>query len=189
MLLWILAVSGSALVLTQSSLTAPLRERLSRYAQERPSDSRTWPPCPGCSAHRAWRVKAAIAKLISCPMCSGFWLGAFWAMMLMIDNTWRALPWPAFHGIARLAAAGFAGSIASALAVAAWLALSYAATALSLMGSGPKMRVPPKMRPAYTNTLIDTFVCACGEAVPPGGTHALTDRCGDKPTELVKKGE
>ncbi len=139
MTIWILAVAGSALVLTQSSLTAPLREWLdsasrqaaltrelrNSYEQERRAHPDT-PPIRSIPFTRAWsHVSSALAKLASCPMCSGFWLGMGWAWYLVNRG---ALP--GFVGMAF--AYGFAGSIVSALAVAMWLALGEACAALGL---------------------------------------------------------
>jgi hypothetical protein len=104
-LLWALGVAGAALVLTQSSLTAPLRSALDRAAG-------------GQSFGR--HPARVLAKLTACPMCSGFWIGALFARL--------------FHVVAphELAAHAFAGSLASALAVQAWLWLGETAAAAGL---------------------------------------------------------
>lgn len=135
LLLWLLAVTGSALVLTQSTITKPLRDVFERYIEERKEDYKTWPPCQGCAAYRGWMLRRSIGKLINCPMCSGFWLGIAWSMILGIVS---------FHGLsprdyiqcARLFGVGigyaFGGSIASAVAVAMWITLQEMHQALAL---------------------------------------------------------
>ena len=121
LLFWALAVAGTALVLTQSSLTRWIRDGLARaathaakataldraYAARRRED----PTLP--RARRRWHLAAAshplelAAKLVACPMCSGFWIGAVWAHVLGV--CW---PW--------LFAFGCGGSYAAAIGVAAW---------------------------------------------------------------------
>src|SRR5690349_11548724 len=99
--LWALAVAGAALVLTQSSITAPVRDALAwierrlRTARER--HRLLAPP------HELARL---LAKLTACPMCCGFWIGAVSARLT-------------FGGpVAWIILCGFAGSLAGALAVA-----------------------------------------------------------------------
>lgn len=155
MTLWLLAVAGSALVLTQSSLTEAMRTYLLRRAP-------------------------VLGKLVSCPMCSGFWLGMhWWAAML------GARKQDAAHEIVRMFASGFAGSIVSALAVALWLALGEAYAALGLYRflrspGGPsdgRARIPKHMKPAYANHTPSLYVCACGETVTAGSAHVMGPRC------------
>ncbi len=167
MIVWLLAVAGSALVLTQSSITAPMREWL--LARE-----------------------SFLGKLVSCPMCSGFWLGALWGVFLLPLTIPAATGPHWFPMCIRIVANGFGGSIVSALAVAAWLALSEAQAISYLWRSRnsapvpgtPKMHVPLKMRPAFINGTSTIFFCACGEAVPAGCVHSLTERCGAVKTEI-----
>jgi hypothetical protein len=108
-LIWALAVAGSALILTQSSIMSPIRDALagaekrlftlrivfdlSRTADVHVPDDdsgNNWKRLPRAmrwpvaAAHRA---AAALSKLATCPMCSGFWLGAFWTRVLL------AAPW------------------------------------------------------------------------------------------------
>lgn len=127
MLLWAFAVAGSALVLTQSSITAPLREWLIRKGPpvvlgftkeelsflERGGELRP-SPAPGIGA----RFAKLFSKLVSCPMCSGFWFGLVWSYAL------------GDRGVS-FAAHGFGGSVVSAIAVALWLLLVEATSALA----------------------------------------------------------
>ena len=130
-LIWLLATAGSALVLTQSTITEPLRRALARYAEQKADDHRTWPPCPKCRAWYPWQVKSAVAKLVSCPMCSGFWFGLGWAAVLGARGP-------------ILAAHAFGGSVVSALAVAAWIALIEAQQALALWRYNNSKDPPPE---------------------------------------------
>ena len=68
---WALAVAGSVLVLTQSSILRPAREWLADVAAR-------------ATGRRAAVLRGA-AKLVSCPMCSGSWLGAIWAASMGLD--------------------------------------------------------------------------------------------------------
>lgn len=87
--IWILLVAGAGLVLTQSLLTASFR---------------------GWLAKRSCWVAKILSKLISCPMCAGFWIGLGGALGL------------GFRG-AEAGALAFGGSIVSALSVSLWLSL------------------------------------------------------------------
>lgn len=100
MFLFLLAVAGTALILTQSSIAAPLRDWLS-------NDKSAW--------SQSW------AKLVSCPMCAGFWIGLAWGTA-MLDPTF---------GMA-IFVYGPAGSLASAIGVAIWLLLVEAHGAIAL---------------------------------------------------------
>jgi hypothetical protein len=96
--LWCLTVAGSALVLTQSTLTAPVRAQLARSVRFR-----------------------TLGKLLTCPMCSGFWLGIGGALALVSEA----------HGLV-LFCYGFAGSLVSALGVGLWLLLGELTAAAGL---------------------------------------------------------
>lgn len=146
-----LATAGSALVVTQSSICAPLRDWL---------------------AARHGKLSQLAAKLVSCPMCSGFWLGGAWGVAFGARDV-------------HFAASAFAGSLASALLVATWLALgeSYASLGLWRFLKTPKpaeepgpLRVPRFMTPAWHNPWEkhpNEVRCACGAIVGPGQTHAV----------------
>lgn len=169
MILWVAAVAGSALVLTQSSLTEGMRAFLLKHVP-------------------------ILGKLASCPMCSGFWLGMAWAWGPILGRTMsHGAPWQSVAGpIAQLFACisyGFAGSVASALTVALWLALGEAYAALGLYRfmhspGGPsdgKARIPKHMKPAFANDTPRNYVCTCGESVCVGCVHVMGPRC--EPTE------
>ena len=117
----ILAAAGSALVLTQSSITAPLRDALGALAEGADTAARARADLgsPGRADRLVPRAFRLAAKLTSCPMCAGFWIGLAWAVAL------------GSRGVV-LVALGFAGSLVSALLVALWLALSEAHAALAL---------------------------------------------------------
>lgn len=108
---WCLSVAGGGLVLTQSSLTQRFR---------------------GWLGQRPGRYSRFLFKLVSCPMCSGFWIGLIGAAILGV----RGL---------EVAALGFAGSIVSALSVSSWLFLGEATSALGLWRY--KESVPPDLHP------------------------------------------
>lgn len=153
--LWALAVAGGALVLTQSSITAPLRDglaaaekrllaarvvaRIARRPQavdygthgaivDAPS---SWPRLPRAlrwPVAAAHRLVALLAKLTACPMCSGFWIGAVAGRVLFTaPSSWTV-------------ACGFAGSLASALAVALWL---WAGETTAAFGLWRYLNTPP----------------------------------------------
>lgn len=107
MLLFLFAVMGSALTLTQSSIAAPIRSFF-ESRQERSG------------------VCKVAAKLSACPMCAGFWLGAAWCLALQCASI------ATLAGCVYVVAHGFAGSIVSALGVALWLLLTEATNAASL---------------------------------------------------------
>lgn len=203
MILWILAVAGSVLVLTQSSITEPIRTWLANssrqaiavrdlrkaYNSERKRNT-SMPELRPAMLTRIWsHVSSLLVKLSSCPMCCGFWLGAIWGASLLPLTIPAATGSHWFPMAIRIFANGFSGSIVSAISVAAWLALSEAQAVSYLWRSrntkpdAPRMRVPLKMCPAFVNHTPTVFFCACGEAVPVGASHVLTDRCGDERTE------
>jgi len=116
---WLLAVAGSALVLTQSSIAAPIRNGFDRLAKR----SGTWfLHDPEALTPHVFRLAA---KLTACPMCSGFWLGIAWASVFF-DIAWHDFGARGRHDAALLIALGFAGSFASAVGVALWLMLNEA---------------------------------------------------------------
>lgn len=141
--IWLLATAGSALVLTQSSIAAPLRDWLAYLASDpHRCEHETGGARCRLSAHthgqhllslathperRRARIAAVASKLVNCPMCSGFWLGLAWAAVL------------GWHGVMILAL-GFGGSITSALAVAMWILLQETHQAVALW----RYNNPPK---------------------------------------------
>lgn len=102
MILFLLAVTGSALLLTQSVIFAPLRDAIALLTDAINNRER------GVKA----KVAGALAKLASCPMCAGFWMGLAWGTCMFR---------PSFA--VALFCYGPAGSLMSALGVAAWLLL------------------------------------------------------------------
>ena len=135
--IWLLATAGSALVLTQSTITEPLRRRLDRIARDAAVVSLVHDgSLPRQPATVRWvlgqfrRAASAAAKLVSCPMCSGFWFGLGWSAALGTRG-------PA------LVAHAFGGSIVSALAVAVWIALIEAQQALALWRYNNSKDPPP----------------------------------------------
>ncbi len=173
MIAWFLAVTGSVLVLTQSSITAPVRAWLTNE-----------PAANHGILPKIAVVRLGFGKLVSCPMCSGFWLGMAWAWYLMNRGALPPLVGGAF-------VYGFGGSAVAALAVAMWLALGEAYAALSLYrylsqsDPRPKVLIPPKMKPAFANWTPTLFVCACGESVAAGCAHVMGPRCNGEPTEIA----
>lgn len=174
---WALAVAGAALVLTQSSITRPLRDGLAAaeqrlmvrtilYSAPGPKPAAdfgthgavAWRPpsrlvrWPTAWAHAAVKL---LAKLTACPMCSGFWIGAAAARVLLTaPSSW-------------LVAGGFAGSLASALAVALWL---WAGETTAAFGLWRYLHTPP----------------------PPDASHELRGepaRCCDMPTKEPEEPE
>lgn len=122
--IWALATAGSALVLTQSTIAKPLREWLSDESGQRRLDGAIQQYLEHGGKLRPYRAYVRtwtqpLAKLVNCPMCSGFWLGLAWAVIL------------GARGVLALAHA-FGGSIVSALAVAAWILLQEAHQAFAL---------------------------------------------------------
>lgn len=117
MTLFILAVAGSALLLTQSVIFAPLREWFAQEAAHRLATSLRISINIERGSERlnlvAHRALISLAKLVSCPMCAGFWLGLAWGTGLF---------WPISFPVAFLAY-GPAGSLVSAIGVAVWLLL------------------------------------------------------------------
>lgn len=133
LILWLVAVAGSALVLTQSSLTAPVREWLKTVENRLLAARAVFDLSRAVSVDGQWRklsrastwpvafahvLAGLTAKLISCPMCSGFWFGLSWSYAFGDSGV-------------SLAAHGFGGSIVSAIAVALWLLLVEATSALA----------------------------------------------------------
>ncbi len=102
---WALVVAGSALILTQSVIARPLRDYLAREAERRQG--------------RAGDAARALAKIAHCPMCSGAWLGAGWALAGGFDAA----------GVFWLA---FGGSYVAAIAVALWQFITESKAALEL---------------------------------------------------------
>ncbi len=153
-LFWALAVAGSALVLTESAITKPIREWLDRLESRSALYAASGRMRKTKSATRIvigddriklgdlslrQRAIAAIhrpiwlaSKIVACPMCSGFWLGAFWYLALREWSPAWLTARAVLHDIAAIVAFGFAGSIASAIGVAVWLLLGEAYAALSL---------------------------------------------------------
>ena len=145
-IIWFLATAGSALVLTQSTITERFRNWLSSasqqaaatrdlriaYESQRRRDPAMFPAIRRIPMTRAWSyVLPWFAKLVSCPMCSGFWFGLGWAAAL------------GTRGVA-LAAHALGGSVVSALAVAAWIALIEAQQALALWRYNNSKDPPPE---------------------------------------------
>ncbi len=137
-IIWFLATAGSALVLTQSTIAAPLRDWLGKHAELSARIAHLLKvncgPCSrrtvATSGARATLFQSA-TKLVSCPMCSGFWFGLGWAAALGTRG-------PA------LVAHAFGGSVVSALAVAAWIALIEAQQALALWRYNNSKDPPPE---------------------------------------------
>lgn len=117
MILTILAAAGSALVLTQSSLTAPVRSLLDRHVAS--YERSVFAPAFERRSKLYLLLMRIAAKLLACPMCAGFWLGLVWSAAL------------GARGV-ELMALGFAGSLASAILVALWLALAETHASLGL---------------------------------------------------------
>ena len=137
-IIWFLATAGSALVLTQSTIAEPLRRWLDRIARGATVVSLVHDassPRQPTAVRRTFglfrQVASAAAKLVSCPMCSGFWFGLGWAAALGTRG-------PA------LVAHAFGGSVVSALAVAAWIALIEAQQALALWRYNNSKDPPPE---------------------------------------------
>ena len=133
MVLAILAAAGSALVLTQSSLTKPIREALDHHLSS--YEHSAFAPEFDCRGRAYLLLMRIAAKLASCPMCAGFWLGLAWAAGLGSRS-------------AELFALGFAGSLASALLVALWLVLVEAHASL---GVWRYLSTPPECDPGTVN--------------------------------------
>lgn len=215
-LIWALAVAGSALILTQSSIASPIRDVLAG-AEERllamlsALDSKTDTPraldfgtygaivsgsptrkrlsrvmrCPVAAAHR---VVAALSKLATCPMCSGFWLGAFWTHVLLA-SPWIASAHPRLSAALWLFAGGCAGSVLSACGVATWLFLDEARMAFGLWRylKTPKeepdtraIRIPRYMRAGLANETDSPITCPCGTVLETGfyKCHQVGQYCG-----------
>ncbi len=212
--IWILATVGSALILTQSSIVSPIREALSG-AEKRlltlrlvlddalipaDDDARNWEPLSRAKrwpVAAAYRVVATLAKLATCPMCSGFWLGAFWAHVFL-TSPWVNSAHPRASVALWLFAAGCAGSIISSVGVALWLSLDEAKMALGLWRylktpkEEPRRKIPRYMKPLdddhFINLTPTVIVCGCGTTVSSGQTHAITDKC-DGTTSLDVMGQ
>lgn len=115
MYLWALAVVGSVLVVTQSVLTAPMRQWLAFRADNKFQPATSF-------------LCSTFGKLLSCPMCSGFWLGLAWALALNERGSGAEI------GIRPVAffCYSFGGSFLSALGVGLWLLIGELTAALSL---------------------------------------------------------
>lgn len=145
MTLFILAVAGSALILTQSVIFAPLRDWLTGLADSRWAESERLHaeakrlinlPVEALrefdnygsvrraefSYARRSRAYRAMSKLASCPMCAGFWIGLFWYAALP-GSAWFSVDITGRHTVALWFAHGPAGSLVSAIGVAIWLLL------------------------------------------------------------------
>lgn len=179
-ILSVFAAAGSALVLTQSSLTEAPRSWLDAAAK-RASETRErhlLTPYDGIfvaipvTGARLWlfaKPLALLSKLVSCPMCSGFWLGLAWAFALSERS-------------ASLVAHGFVASLASALLVALWIALGETQAALGLWRF---LNPPPEHeeeKPTPDGCCEDRVQCA----INGGHGHPMTVVC---PRHLVPGGE
>ena len=159
---WLLAVTGSALVLTQSSIMAPSREWLVRVADRAAESNRP-------IRERVFRLAS---RLTACPMCSGFWIGIAWSAVFF-DVAWINFGARGRHDAAVVIALGFAGSLASAIGVALWLALS---EATATMQAWRYLNTPPQRMHANrymfgmrTGTLPDQIRCPEPGCHAPGG--------------------
>lgn len=150
MTLWLLAVAGSALVLTQSSLT---------------------------EGWRAFLLKRVpiLGKLASCPMCSGFWLGMGWAWYLM--NRGASPQAVGAYGFGGSIVSALAVALWLALGEA-YAALGLYRYLHSPGGSSDGLvRIPKHMKPAFANHTPQNYVCTCGESVCAGCAHVMGPRC------------
>ena len=68
-LYWLLIVDGLTMIVTRSSLFLPLRLALDEHAPAR------------------------LAELVRCPMCFGFWAGAFSSIAGLTPFVYPGLPW------------------------------------------------------------------------------------------------
>lgn len=68
-IIWAIAVYGTALVITQSTLMQPVREWITYSKIEHKDNDIT-------KVLRKWQLPG---KLINCIMCTGWWSGAFWS--------------------------------------------------------------------------------------------------------------
>lgn len=215
---WALAVAGSALILTQSSIVSPIRDALTG-AEKRlfnlrlvfdfsrtnevhvptDNDGHNWKPLSRATrwpVAAAYRVVAALSKLATCPMCSGFWLGAFWTHVLLV-SPWVAPAHPRLSAALWLFAGGCAGSVLSACGVATWLFLDEAKMAFGLWRylktpKEPRRKIPRMMSPdknegAFVNWTTRAIVCSCGTVVTSGQSHTMTEDC-DGTTSLDVRG-
>lgn len=208
---WALAVAGSALILTQSSIVSPIRDALTG-AEKRlfnlrlvfdfsrtnevhvptDNDGHNWKPLSRATrwpVAAAYRVVAALAKLATCPMCSGFWLGAFWTHVLLA-SPWVAPAHPRLSAALWLFAGGCAGSVLSACGVATWLFLDEAKMAFGLWRylKTPKeepdtraIRIPRYMRAGLANETDSPITCPCGTVLETGfydKHHRVGQYCG-----------
>jgi hypothetical protein len=144
LLFWTFAVAGAALVLTQSSITRPLRDALTRAADYTSNVRWSWQedrrrrraephlePLPKLR-RRLPLIPLSypltfVAKLAGCPMCSGFWIGMLWAHVLGVCWPWAV-------------AFGCAGAGVAAIFVAAWL---LAGEAHAAIGTWRFIHTPP----------------------------------------------
>jgi len=175
-LIWALAVAGSALIITQSSIFASLRDWLESKADGAKKTESMW-----SLPYASW-----LSKLAHCPMCSGFWLGAFWTHVLLA-SPWVAPAHPRLSAALWLFAGGCAGSVLSACGVATWLFLDEAKMAFGLWRylktpKEPRRKIPRMMSPdknegAFVNWTTRAIVCSCGTVVTSGQSHTMTEDC------------
>ena len=183
LVLWGIAVAGAALVLTQSSITRPLREGLAALEKKLAAVRLAGRPVAvDYGTHAAvlpssrGRARAAVlapvhhgvavlAKLTACPMCSGFWIGA------------ASARWIGVTSIAWIVLCGFAGSLSSALGVAAWL---WAGETTAAFGLWRYLHTPPvgvhherMLAAAARGTTPDAIVCPRPDCGAVGGKECV----------------
>ena len=97
--IWALATCGAAMIVTQSSIFRTLRERA---------------------------PEGKLRTLLSCPMCSGFWFGVFWSLLLGSPTTEALAAQLTNAGQALIArfADGCVASILAEVSVTAWTTLA-----------------------------------------------------------------
>ena len=95
--LWFLVSIGSTLIVTHGSIFA---------------------------SFRAWLPEGNLRTLVSCPMCTGFWMGAFWSFVLTSPVASLTPNASLLHVVVAHFADACAASAASALFVSAWLLLA-----------------------------------------------------------------
>jgi hypothetical protein len=111
-ILWALASVGLTLVITQSSLFFPLRMWLASPWGASQPDMATPPEL------RSYRSRF-LAVLFSCPMCFGWWAGAWWVLAGVrpsgVDGGLEAMLHPSALPIMKLAQEALAAAFASSL--------------------------------------------------------------------------
>jgi len=70
-IVWVLAVYGTALIISMSTIFLPARNWLMYSFQEVQEDGSL------TAIERKWKLPG---KLITCIMCMGFWSGVFWTL-------------------------------------------------------------------------------------------------------------